>query len=100
MPFRLFSTCWRPRGWDYAVRIKGNPNLHEQVAWLTKRRPRRPPNGVVRHCTSFRYRAKSWSKARRVVAKVEFHPGELFLRVGFIVTNRSLPNERVLAISG
>jgi hypothetical protein len=32
-----------------------------------------------------------------VVAKVEFHPGELFHRVGFIVTNRSLPNERVLA---
>ncbi len=47
--------------------------------------------------TSFHYRAKSWSKARRVVAKVEFHPGELFPRVGFIVTNRSLPNERVLA---
>ena len=38
-----------------------------------------------------------WSKARRVVAKVEFHPGELFPRVGFIVTNRSLPNERLLA---
>jgi len=32
-----------------------------------------------------------------VVAKVEFHPGELFPRVGFMVTNRSLPNERVLA---
>jgi hypothetical protein len=83
-------------GWDYAVRIKGNPKLHEQVAWLTKRRPGRPPNGVVRHYTSFHYRAKSWSKSRRVVSKVEFHPGELFPRVGFIVTNRSLPNERVL----
>ena len=47
--------------------------------------------------TSFHYRAKSWSKSRRVVAKVEFHPGELFPTVGFIVTNRSLPNERVLA---
>ena len=28
---------------------------------------------------------------------MEFHPGELFPTVGFIVTNRSLPNERVLA---
>lgn len=28
---------------------------------------------------------------------MEFHPGELFPKVGFIVTNRSLPNERVLA---
>ena len=84
-------------GWDYAIRIKGNRKLHEQVSWLTKRRPGRPPNHVVRRYTSFHYRARSWSKARRVVAKVEFHPGELFPRVGFIVTNRSLPNERVLA---
>jgi hypothetical protein len=84
-------------GWDYAIRIKGNPKLHERISWLAKRRPGRPPHHVVRHYTSFHYRAKSWSKARRVVAKVEFHPGELFPRVGFIVTNRSLPNERVLA---
>ena len=84
-------------GWDYAVRIKGNRKLYDQVAFLTRRRPGRPPHHLVRHYTSFHYRAKSWSKARRVVAKVEFHPGELFPAVGFIVTNRSLPNERVLA---
>lgn len=84
-------------GWDYAIRIKSNPKLYEQIGWLMKRRPGRPPNHVVREYTSFHYRAKSWSKPRRVVAKVEFHPGELFPRVGFIVTNRSLPNERVLA---
>jgi hypothetical protein len=84
-------------GWDYAIRIKGNPKLHERIVWMTKRRPGRPPHHVVREYTSFHYRAKSWSKARRVVAKVEFHPGELFPRVGFIVTNRSLPNARVLA---
>ena len=84
-------------GWDYAIRIKGNSKLYEQIGWLMKRRPGRPPNHVVREYTSFHYRAKRWSKPRRVVAKVEFHPGELFPRVGFIVTNRSLPNERVLA---
>ena len=83
--------------WDYAIRLKGNPKLHDRIDWLTKRGPGRPPHYVVRHYTSFHYRAKSWSKPRRVVAKVEFHPGELFPRVGFIVTNRSLPNERVLA---
>ena len=83
-------------GWDYAIRIKGNARLHERIDWLTKRRPGRPPNHVVRLYTSFHYRAKSWSKPRRVVAKIEFHPGELFPTVGFIVTNRSLPNERVL----
>ena len=84
-------------GWDYAIRIKGNRKLYERIDFLTKRRPGRPPNRVVRHYASFHYRAKSWSKPRRVVAKIAFHPGELFPRVGFIVTNRSLPNERVLA---
>jgi hypothetical protein len=36
---------------------------------------------------SFFYQAASWKTARRVVAEVEFHFGELFPRVGFIVTN-------------
>ena len=36
---------------------------------------------------SFLYQAASWTIARRVVAKVEFHCGELFPRVGFIVTS-------------
>ena len=31
-----------------------------------------------------------------MVAKVEWHPGELFPRVGFIVTNLSRPAERVV----
>ena len=84
-------------GWDYAIRMKANPKLHEQVAFLTKRPRGRPPNHVMRRYTSFHYRAKSWSKPRRIVAKIEFHPGELFPKIGFIVTNRSLPNERVLA---
>jgi len=36
---------------------------------------------------SFLYQAASWKTARRVVAKVEFHLGELFPRAGFIATN-------------
>ena len=31
------------------------------------------------------------------IAKVEWHPGELYPRVGFIVTNLSRPAERVVA---
>ena len=46
-------------GWDYAIRIKGNPKLHVQIDWLTRRRPGRPPNHIVRYYTSFHYRAKS-----------------------------------------
>jgi len=36
---------------------------------------------------SFQYQAASWDKSRRVVAKIEWHAGELFPRAGFIVTN-------------
>src|SRR5919106_673942 len=61
-----------------------------------KRRVGRPPHEVRRYHASFRYRAGSWDKARRVVAKVEWHPGELYPRVGFIVTNLCRP-ERVVA---
>ncbi|MBT5494953.1 MAG: transposase, partial [Alphaproteobacteria bacterium] len=57
----------------------------------------RPPNYVRRYYVSFSYRARSWDKKRRVVAKVEWHPGELYPRVGFIVTNLSRPAERVVA---
>jgi Transposase DDE domain group 1 len=41
---------------------------------------------------NIRYQAASWDKARRVVAKVEHHQGEVFPRVGFIVTSLSLPS--------
>jgi hypothetical protein len=37
----------------------------------------------------FQYQAASWDQPRRVVAKVEWHQGEFFPRVGFIVTNMS-----------
>ena len=52
---------------------------------------------VRRHYANFTYQAGTWTKPRRVVAKVEWHPGELYPRVGFIVTNMSRPAERVIA---
>ena len=45
---------------------------------------------------SFHYQANGWTKARRVVAKIEWHQGELYPRVGFIVTNLSRPTKRVV----
>jgi len=47
----------------------------------------RPPKQPQRVYHSFEYRAASWDRVRRVVAKIEWHQGELFPRVGFIVTN-------------
>ncbi len=44
----------------------------------------------------FLYQAASWKAPRRVVAKVEHHAGELFPRVGFMVTNWTLPSRAVV----
>ena len=57
----------------------------------------RPPNEVRRYYANFTYQAASWTKPRRVVAKVEWHPGELVPRIGFVVTNLSRLAERVVA---
>jgi Transposase DDE domain group 1 len=45
---------------------------------------------------SFHYQAAGWTRARRVVAKVEWHQGDLYPRIGFIVTNLTRPNKRVV----
>jgi hypothetical protein len=52
---------------------------------------------VRRFQANFTYQAGSWTRPCRVVAKVEWHPGELVPRIGFIVTNRTRPAERVVA---
>lgn len=49
--------------------------------------------------SSFPYEAVSWKTAWRVVAKVEHHAGELFPRIGFIVTNLEMPNRAVVRFS-
>jgi hypothetical protein len=81
----------------YAIRLPANAVLQRRIAHLLKRPVGRPPNEVRRIYASFRYRAASWDRSRRVVAKVEWHPGELYPRVGFVVTNLSQPAEQVVA---
>src|SRR5438270_9558531 len=81
----------------YAIRLPANRVLQDKIGHLLKRPVGRPPQEVRRYYSSFRYQAGSWNKPRRVVAKVEWHPGELYPRVGFIVTNLARPAERVVA---
>ena len=50
---------------------------------------RLPKKPIIWYDDEFWYQAGSWDRPRRVVAKVEWHQGELFPRVGFIVTNMS-----------
>ena len=47
----------------------------------------RPPKAPIVLYHAFMYQAAAWDRQRRVIAKVEWHRGELFPRVGFIVTN-------------
>ena len=84
-------------GYKYTIRLKANAVLQGHIAHLLKRPIGRPPNHVQRFHASFSYQAGSWNKKRRVVAKVEWHPGELYPRVGFIVTNLTRPVDRVVA---
>jgi hypothetical protein len=81
----------------YAIRRPANRVLQDKIGYLLKRPVGRPSHEVRRYYASFSYQAQSWNKSRRVVAKVEWHPSELYPRVGFIVTNLARPAERVVA---
>src|SRR3979490_1227856 len=84
-------------GIKYAIRLPANSVLQGRIGYLLTRPVGRPPNEGRCDYANFTYQAGSWSKPRRVIAKVEWHPGELYPRVGFIVTNLSRPAERVVA---
>jgi len=84
-------------GYKYTIRLPANSVLQKSIGWLLKRPICRPAHEVRRYYASFSYQAGSWTRPRRVVAKVEWHPGELYPRAGFIVTNMTRPAERVVA---
>ncbi len=73
----------------YAIRLPANDVLYDEVKHFLSRPVGRPSKKPVVWFHDFKYRAASWHKRRRVVAKVEWHQGDLFPRVGFIVTNMS-----------
>ena len=84
-------------GASYTIRLPANQVLQDKIGHLLKRPVGRPPHEVRRYYASFRYQAQSWNKPRHVVAKVEWHPGELYPRVGFIVTNLARSAEGIVA---
>jgi len=80
----------------YAIRLPANEVLQRRIAHLLTRPVGRPPKKPQVLYHSFQYQAGSWKRSRRVVAKVEWHAGELFPRVGFIVTNLPWRMDRVV----
>jgi hypothetical protein len=85
-------------GFKYAIRLPGNDALLRNIEPLLTRPVGRPSNAPVVWYAGFLYQVKSWGCDRRVVAKVEWHNGELFPRVGFIVTNLIRPAKRVMRL--
>ena len=59
----------------YAIRLPGNEVLQYEIGPLLIRPVGRPPKRPVILYDDFWYRAGSWNRARRVVAKVEWHQG-------------------------
>jgi len=82
--------------YKYAIRLKANVVLNEQISGLFKRPVGRPSRKPIIEYTSFKYQPSSWDKPRRVVCKSEWHAGELYPRIGFIVTNLRLSSAQVV----
>jgi hypothetical protein len=76
-------------GYEYTMRIPNNDILLDKIDRLFVRPVWRNSEKPVFLYHSFNYKAGTWKKERRVVAKVEWHCDELIPRVGFIVTNMS-----------
>jgi len=83
-------------GYCYVIRLKANADLEREIEHLLTRPVGRPSHKPKVSYHSFQYQAKSWLHSRRVVAKIEWHAGELFARVGFIVTNLRLKSSNVV----
>jgi hypothetical protein len=84
-------------GIGYAIRLPTNRVLQDRIGYLLKRPVGRPPHEVRRYYASFSYQAQSWNKPRHVIAKVEWHPGQLCPTVGFIVSNLPRSAEGIVA---
>ena len=81
----------------YAIRLPANEVLQKEISHLLVRPTEWPSQKPIVSYHDFVYQAQSWNVPRRVVAKVEWHQGELFPRVGFIVTNLSYPTKGIVS---
>jgi hypothetical protein len=84
------------RSIGYAIRLRANEVLQGEIAHLLVRPTQWPSRGPMVSYHDLVYQAQSWNVAGRVVAKVEWHQGELFPRGGFIVTNLSYPAKGIV----
>jgi hypothetical protein len=84
------------RGVAYAIRLPSNDVLERAIEDLLTRPRGRPSYAPLVRYRSLHYQAASWGRPRRVIAKIEHHLGELFPRVGFIVTTLTGTNRAIV----
>jgi hypothetical protein len=83
----------------YFIRLPSNVSLERLLApHLGRPVGRSPQSGIQVKIVDLHYQAKSWSRPRRVVAKIEWHRGELFPRIGFVVTSSRLSAGKVIKV--
>jgi len=76
----------------YRIEVSARRSIEDLLT-----RPRgRPSHAPLVRYWSFEYQAALWDQPRRVIAKIEHHLGELFPRVGFIVTILTGTNRAVV----
>ena len=103
--FRADAAFAKPEIYDYlesksigyAIRLPANDVLQREIAHLLVRPIEWPTKKPIVSYHDFSYQAQSWSVPRRVAAKVEWYQGELFSRVGFVVTNLSYPTKGIVS---
>jgi hypothetical protein len=94
----LYEFCEKKRI-TYFIHLPSNNSLKRLILPHLKRPAGRPlKSGVQVRVIEFQYQAEKWIKPGRVVCKIEWHVGEIFPRMGFIVTNSNLEAEQVITI--
>ncbi len=94
----LYEYCEREQV-TYFIRLPSNQVLNRAIeSHLTRPVGRTHKSEIRIKLVDLRYQAQTWDRERRVVAKIEWHDGELFPRIGFIVTNSKLPAGKVVKV--
>jgi hypothetical protein len=86
-------------GAGYTIRLPAKSILQNRIAYLLKRPVGRPPHEVRRHYASFTHQAQSWSKPRRVVAKVVSHGRYVWFQMAEVAVPRQMFAE-ILSLIG
>ena len=96
-PDRVAPLCppRHSRGLCYAIRLPANDVLERQIEDLLTR-PGPTESRASGPLPQLSLSGRPWDRPRRVIAKIEHHLGELFPRVGFIITTLTGTNRAIV----